>query len=178
MGTCALVLRAGAVGRVEFDFQGIWDAPTDVALLAPNYPSYVPPRFAGDTFSYASWGPKISECRIDLNNEITLREDPTDASGYIAAHVTGRRITASIDPETPLVATKDIWGMLLAITSGALAVTVGLSGGEQISIDAPAVTITNLKEADRNGLAIERLDLQFNRSADAGDDEISIDLSP
>jgi len=176
MGTFVITLESGKPGSVEFTFTGIWDAPTDVELIAPDYPTYIPPRFAGSTLTIGSWTPKVATLTIDRGNEVILREDETDSSGYIAAHVTAWKIVGSLDPEAALVATNDPHGDWIASTEAALVVVVGASGTDIIEIDAPKLQFANVQEGDRNGIQTDELEFQLNRSADAGDDELSITL--
>jgi len=177
MGTFVMNFEAGKPVSLEFTFTGIWEAPSDVTILAPTYPSYDPPRLADSSILIGAWAPKFATMSIDRGNEVVLREDPSDPSGYCAAHVTGWKITGSIDPEAGLVATNDPYGDLTAHTEAALAIVVGASGGDQVDIDGPALQFTNVQEADRNGLQTDAVEFQLNRSADAGDDELAITLS-
>jgi len=178
-GTPALVAETGKPARVNFTFTGIWCVPEDAELIAPNYPSYTPPRFAGSSVLLDSYAPKISRLTIDMGNTVILREDPADGgqadgSGYCTAAITGRRITGSMDPEAQLVGTEDSYGDWIDGTTRALAIVLGESGGDQVTIEAPCLQFTNLQEADRNGLQVDTLEFQLVRSADAGDDELSI----
>jgi len=174
MGTYVITLETGKPGMVEFTFTGIWDAPSDVAMLAPTYPSVSAPRFADGTVLIGAWTPKMSRVTIDCGNEVVLREDASDASGYYAAHVTGRRIAGTLDPEATLVADSDMYAALIGNTEQAMSISIGTSGGVTIDISVPKFQVTGLSEGDRNGLQIDEIAFQANRSSSAGDDELSI----
>src|SRR5690606_13116157 len=79
MGNAVFTFIAGQKVMVAFTFTGIWDDPSDVAILTPTYPTTKPPRFANSGFSIGGsggWEPKLEQLTIDLGNEVVLREDP------------------------------------------------------------------------------------------------------
>jgi hypothetical protein len=181
MGTFRLVFPAGGPVAVEFTFQGIWDEPTDVALLAPTYPTTKPPRFRSAGFTLTPSGgvaqsPKIRELSFDIGNEVTVREDPGDASGYCSAVVAGRRITGRFDAEARKILDDNPWYRWTAGTEAALALTLGAGSadGNTILVAAPKLQITNLVAGERGGLELDECEFQLNRSASGGDDELSI----
>lgn len=174
VGNPVFTFTSGMNVRVAFSFTGIWVPPTDVAIIAPTYPTTAPLRFAGATaLTLGAATPKIQQMTLDFGNTITLREDATDISGYSTAIITGRRITGSINPESVLVATKDYYGEWIARTEQALALTLS-QGGLSVAFAAPKLQWTNVQGGDRNGMAIEDLSFVLNRSAAAGDDELTI----
>lgn len=178
MGNVSVALVAGEKAMLNFEFSGVWAAPTDVALIAPDYPSVLPPRFAGGAVTYATKTPVLSEMTIDVGNNVVLRPDATQAAGIISALITGRRTTVSMNPETNLVATHDKYGAWLASTEGALSAALGAGAdGNTLTFGAPAAQISEIKGGDRDGVAVDEVSLQCNRSADAGDDEFTITFS-
>ncbi len=174
MGTAVFVFPAGRVAYVEWTFTGIWAAPSDVGLLAPSYPTGRPPRFANSDITIGSWTPRVAEVRIDLGNTVILREDADDAlaAGYSTAIVTGRRVVGSLNPESNLVAGDDPHADWLGSVEAALAITLST-----MSFAAPKLQFTNVQEGDRNGLQVDEVEFQLNRSADAGDDEFTITIA-
>ncbi|OYX27130.1 MAG: arginase [Rhodobacterales bacterium 32-66-7] len=53
-GTFRLVCDSGKQCVIEWDFTGVWQAPTDVALISPTYPTALPIRYASATTTYNS----------------------------------------------------------------------------------------------------------------------------
>ena len=176
MGTAVITFTAGKPVMVEFTFTGIWVAPSDVALLAPDYPSVIPPRFVSAGVTIAAWSPKIAELAIDLGNEVALREDANDPSGFCTAIISTRRIIGTLNPEASLVAENDQDAIWDAGTEQALAIALGGSSanGNTVAIAAPKLQWSNVQEGERNGAVTDELEFQLNRSADAGDDELTI----
>jgi hypothetical protein len=177
MGNAVFTFIAGQPVAVVFTFTGLWDTPSDVALIAPNYPSTLPPRFAnaGLTIGGSAWSPKISQMTLDLGNAVILREDPSDITGYCSALITNRLVTGTIDPESSLVATSDVYGDWLDSTESPLSLSFG-DAGNRVSVDAPKWQIVNPQEGNRNDIQIDTIEFQLNRDADAGDDELEITI--
>lgn len=173
MGTFVIRCESGKPVMLDFTFTGLWVAPSDVAIIAPTYPTLKPLRFVSAGVLIGAWAPKIATLTIDAGNEVILREDANDAAGYSTALATGRRMTGSLTPESELIATKDYHGEWLSMVEQALAVVLS-SGGIGWSIAAPKLQFTNVSESERNQVQIDTLEFQLNRSAAAGDDEMSL----
>lgn len=179
MGNAVFNFVSGKIARVTFTFTGIWDDPSDVALITPTYPTVSPLRFVSAGLligGSGGWTPVLSEMSIDLGNQVILREDANDSSGYCHAVITGRRCVGTMNPEAALVATEDTYGNWTSRTERAMALQLG-SGTNRVDFDAPKLQVTNVQEAERNGLQVDQVDYQLNRSAAAGDDELTIDFN-
>ena len=174
MGTFTLSFPTGRICMINFTFTGIYDeTPTDTAIVAPNYPDNLAIRFASATFTIGGFAAKVSNVSIDAGNQVVMREDAAQSSGYVAALVTGRRMTGSLDPELDLVATKDWHNEWTQNTEQALSLIVG-AANNRVTIAAPKLQFTNLQESSRNDIMTESVEFQLNGSADAGNDECSI----
>ena len=57
---------------------------------------------------------------------------------------------------------------------GVLTYTVGSGAGNVFTFSAPAVQYVNIQDAEREGILTRPIDLMFNRSVDAGEDELSL----
>jgi hypothetical protein len=173
VGTARFVFTAGQPVVIEWTFTGKWVAPADGAILAPTYDTALPHRWASSTTTLGGSAIQLSSMTIDMGNNVVMREDPSDASGYTTGLVTDRVVSGSMDPESPLVAGNDTYGKWLAGTEEALSVNLD-DGTDDITIAAPKVQRINLQEGDRNGIQIDQIDFQCNASAAAGNDELSI----
>lgn len=152
---------------------GLWQVPTAVALIAPSYPTVIAPRVASATLTIASTAYKISNFELDLGNEIVYREDVTDVTGYHAACIVNRNITLKIDPERVALGTKDWYADYLAGTEAAFNCVIGGTTNNIITITAPKLQLAAPPESsDRNGILVDQLTFQANRSASAGDDSL------
>jgi hypothetical protein len=178
MGNAVMIFTAGQVVRIEFTFTGVWVPPTDVGMLAPTYPTVKPLRFASSAIAIGAWNPTLQELRMDLGNDVQLREDSSKTEGYVTAVVVDRRINGTLNPESKLVAGNDLYGNWLAGAEAALAMSLGAgSDGNTVAFSGPKCQYTGVQEGERNGLLIDEVTYQLNRSAAAGDDELAITFS-
>ena len=179
MGTFVMRITAGQIVRLEFTFTGTWVDPQNTALLAPNYPSIAPAVGRSAGLTLGAWTPTWQEMTIDMGNVVVLREDANAVTGYHSVVIANRRIVGTINPEQTLLSVKNNDYDWTNRTERAMAIDVGdgSANGNQIDIAAPKLQITDVQEGDRNGIQIEEVAYQLNRSADAGEDELTITWS-
>lgn len=172
-GNVKYVAKAGEPGMFEFEFVGVYDGTTDVAILTPSgVDTTVPASLLSATFSVAGFSAFVSQISFDMANVLTPRGDINQASGYISTLLTKREPKGSFDPEDELVATHDFYGRWLAGTTGSLTWKHPGSAGNIVTFTVPACQYTKLGESDRSGIAILSTDFLMTRTT--GDDEISI----
>lgn len=165
--------KAGEPGMFEFEFVGVYDGTTDVAILTPSgVDTTVPVPLLSATFSVASFSAFVSQLAFDMANELTPRGDINQASGYISTLLTKREPKGSFDPEDELVATHDFYGRWLLGTTGALTWKHEGSAGNITTFTVPNCQYTKIAESDRSGIATLNTDFLMTRSS--GDDELSI----
>ena len=161
-GTFSIVAEDGAPAMVNFEFTGKYTGEADDTILAPTFPTVIPPTVKGTTLSFHSVTPKVSRVQIDTNNEVVLREDITDATGYHAAAIVNRKPSIVLDPEAGTVATKDWVAIRNASTAGSLNFVIGSATNNTVTIAASAVTINRAPSGDRNGILTKAIEGQFN----------------
>lgn len=169
-GTVKISTKVNELGKLSFDFTGIYSGPVDLAMATPTYPTVVPPIFRGASFAYDTYAAIISALEIDLGNSIAKRLDANSATGIKEYYIADRAVAGSIDPEVVTIATKDYWSSMAAGTQGALTATVGSVAGNRCVITGPKVSISDLKYADREKILTYAMPLSFNPNA--GDDEL------
>ena len=177
-GTFTLNYETGKLASINWTFTGVWSSTSDVSILAPTYPTALPLRVANATFTIGSWSPCFQNLSIDAGNEVFLREcaTNTDGSGYATAVITGRKVTGSINPEAELIATRDNYGDWIGSTERAFSLAIQ-NATDKVTIAMPKFQITNLQDGDRNGVVTDEITFQANRSAAAGNDEMTIAFS-
>lgn len=101
-GNFSLQLTNGEIGQVTFDFTGVLNAPDDIAPFAFPGDGATPPRATGGSYR---WGddleylPYLQQMGYNLGNNVALRENMNDASGYAGTVIGSRAPTASANPE-------------------------------------------------------------------------------
>ncbi|QNN23529.1 hypothetical protein HED60_15010 [Planctomycetales bacterium ZRK34] len=175
MGTFSLVYNSGQATRVRWEFMGVWQGPSDTAMIAPSYPlgASAAPRFAGATLTYggsAVW--KLSTMTVAINNEVVVQEDPVAAAAYYRGWITGRNAEVTLDPEEVLVASHDAHGIWVAQTEAALVATYAST----LSLQVPKLQYINVQPGNRKEVSVHQLTCQCNRNVAAGDDELSLTI--
>lgn len=176
-GTFSIVCESGQPVALDFTFTGVYMDEAAGTILAPTYPTRAPIRFSGTTFTIAAAAtPCFASLTFDAGNSVILRECPTaaDNSGYFNAIITDRTPTGTINLESVLVATNAVYNKWVGHTEEALSLAVA-DANDRVTIACAAIQRTNKQEGDRNGVQIDDVTFQCNKSA--GDDELTIAFS-
>jgi hypothetical protein len=164
-GTFVITRNAGRAGRIAWTFTGKLADDADVAVLAPTYPTVVPPRWAGGTCTIHGAARKCSTFVLDRGAEIVMREDPADVTGYIAAHGVDAGPFITCDPESDLVATTNWQSIMQAHTEGAVSCATGGAAGNVLTVASSTAQITEAPHDERNKLLTNAIRLQLNGTA-------------
>jgi hypothetical protein len=174
VGTFVVNLPTGRMGFIDWTFTGVWAGETDVSLISPTYPTDLNYRFSSGACTWNSVALFPSTTTIDAGNVITMREDPSKSSGFLAGIITNRYPKVSLDAEKVLVATQDRHGAWLAGTENALALHCGGVGTSLLQFDAPKAQIISIGYGDREKQIIDNLELACNKNGATHDQELSI----
>lgn len=179
-GNMKLICEAGKMVTAEFEFSGIWVAPTDVALLAPTYPTVAPLRYARGVTTFNSVDLFAQSVTLDLANTITYRESAAanNVSGYISTVITNRRPTITVNPEAKLVGTRDDFGQFLASTEAILLYEIAGPTTSKIVITAPKASMESIAEGDRNMLQTNDITFLCGQNGSTADQEIELVFTP
>lgn len=182
VGKFTIQMPTGKKAFIEWEFQGVWQAVSDSTLIAPTNPTTVPMRFATATCTWGGAALKLSSVAVDSGNEITMREDPATAAGYISGIITNRYPKVTADPESELVATSsgayDYYGDWIAHTEAALAFSMSGASSAAFAIAIPKAQLSNVQEGNRNRLQIDSLEWNANKNSTTADQEMSITVTP
>jgi len=181
-GNASIHAPTGQSGYIDWTFTGVWGGETDAAIVTPTYPTDKPIRSAGVTRLDAV-NLCASEVVIDLGNTVVLRECSNIVSGqlragYESAIITDRTPTITVDPEAKLVATRDAYGDWIAMEEALFELDIAGPTDSLLTIDAPKAQIVSNADGDRNGLAIDQLQLQCNKNGATHNEELSIVFTP
>lgn len=175
VGNLVAEVRRDGIPYIDFSFLGKYAAPSDTALLAsPPYVATSPPQPVGATLTLMSQTMIATGWQFNLGNEIKLRQDITDATGWGHGYIANRDPVISIDPEDELVATFDFLQRLTDGTLGEFVGSIGSAAGNIIRLRAPAVQITDAPYADREGLLTRNLTLKCRENVVDADDAFTL----
>jgi hypothetical protein len=175
IGKMKITFKAGAVCYFEFEFKGVYAAPTDADPGTATYVTTLPPLGVSATLSLQSVSAIVENLSIEDGNDVVERPSLSAATGILGYMIAGRAPKGAIDPEMESLATHAIFTKLTTPTEGALTLTLGGTSGNIVAISCPKVQYTGIKYADRNGILVSQLDLQLNRST--GDDWLTLTLT-
>lgn len=174
-GTFKMVCPTGKMAFIEWEFTGVWVAPVDAAIPSSiTYPTALPLRYATSTTTFASVALCLENLTLDAGNEVVLRECAATVAGYESALIINRNPKVTGNPEAKLVATRDSYGQLLAMTEGVL--TWGLDGptNSVLTVSAPKAQVVKNTEGDRGGLVTDEIEWNCNKNGSTADQEVSI----
>jgi hypothetical protein len=180
VGNCVLTFTVGSPVLAEFEFTGLYNAPTDLALLSGiTYPSVIEPAFLSAALSligtYAT--AKISSLKLDFGNVIAMRPYPNTAAGFFTAQITARNVTGSLDPEEVLAATNNFFTQWTLGTLGAITTGTFPSGGtnyNMLNLNIPNAAYTKVGMTSRDGMANAPLEFEARANTAAGDNEFEL----
>lgn len=172
-GTFKMVNPTGKMAHIEWEFSGVWIAPTAVAILAPTYPTALPLRYANSTTTWNSVALCLENITLDAGNEVFMRECAA-GNGYEAALIVDRVVKVTGNPEMVTIATQDRYAQLLAMTEGVLTWSLDGPLTSLLTISAPKAQIVNNQEGDRNKIITDELEWQCNQNASAVDGDITM----
>lgn len=173
-GTFTMVNPTGRTAVFNFDFMGIWQAPTDVSILAPTYPTALGLRYASSTTTWDSVALCLENLTLDSGNTILMKECATNASGYDYAIITNRVVTVTGNPEAKLVATQDRFGKLILNSEAELTWNLDGPTNSVLTVTAPKAQIVAITEGERTGLVTDDITWQCNRNGSNIDQEVSM----
>lgn len=171
VGNAVFTFKPGQVVDINWTFTGAWVLhPTDVTLIAPTHSVLSLTRAEGTT-TIGSFAPKYSQMTLDLGNVIAARPSIAALGGIHSYCITDRNITGTLDPESSLVGTEPTYTSWWNGVERALSIAVD-DGSSSITFAAPKFQVTNAQAGDREGLMIDTLNYQLNRTV--ANDELTI----
>lgn len=174
-GNAKLVMAANKVAMVEFTMKGLYTAPTDASFPSGTaYEATVAPVCKGQSLSFNSVTSLVVEnSEIDFGNNVALRTSKIATNGIVGVEITSRKPTLSINPESVTIATLDLRALMLT-TPVAYTEVIGATAGNIITLSVPKANLQVPEYGEREGITTETLKCDCTKSADAGNDEISI----
>jgi hypothetical protein len=179
VGTWVMTLPTGRMITIEWTFTGVYIEPTSTAIIAPTYPTDAPLRFASAAAcTFNSVAMKVEQITIDAGNEVTMLEDPTQASGFIHGIITNRRPTINANPESVLVATQNRHNIWTTSTAYAIQITLDGPSTSTLGITAPKAQIVNIQEADRNRVVVDDVEFLCTKNGATQNEELYFTFTP
>lgn len=173
---CVMTFTVGQPVLLEFEFTGLYNPPTDVALFSSvTYPAVVEPAFTQAALSVqGNTAARISSLTLDMGNEVIMVPDPNDLTGFVRAQIVRRTPIGSFDAEEVLAGTNDWFAEWISGATGAITTGTFPSGGTAENMFGLTVgnsKYTKVGLGDRDGMANAPIDYECQAVSDDGDDE-------
>ena len=173
-GTFTITAEAGDYAKIEWEFQGTFEDPTDVPMPICNYEKSLPQQVELARLRIDGEYTIVNAFNYTQGNDIQIRPDVSSNEGYVGTRIVSRAPEGGIDPEAELVANHDFWGKLGRAERMSFQMRCGTEPGNTVWFMAPSVQYTGLTYQDRNGIRTYDAQLKFSRVL--GNDEFSIFL--
>jgi len=175
-GTVSIQMKVKDIPVFKFQFTGLYNAVSDVALPAPTYSAFQTPLTVTNVnttpFTLHGYSAVLSDFQLDLTNSIVHR---TLVGGSEAVLITDREPQGSMTIEATTVTAKDWWSLAKAATLGALDITHGITGGNKVQITSSRVQLTKPQYQDMDGVSMLQFGTNYIPSS-AGNDELLISV--
>lgn len=176
MGTATISLNSRAIPMVSVKLTGLYSATTDTALPTDSvYTAFQLPQAVNkvNTTAFTLHGASTAfdQFSVDVGNTVVYRNMPTLEEVLI----TDRRASGNISVPMTSVATKAWHDTVRDGTLAGISMTHGSGAGKIITITAPKAQLTNPQYADKDGVVMLNMGLNF--LPNAGNDELQIALT-
>ena len=176
-GTFSLNAAVGEIVTLDFEFTGIYNAPTDTAAPTATYTAQANPLIFkpgnSSTFSFLGYAGCLQSLSLDMANELVYRELVGCTKEIM---ITNRAPAGECMIEAVSIATKDYFAIANDDTTGVLSLLHGTTAGNRVTLVAPKVDISNPSYGDQDG--VQMLNLPYVAiPTTAGNDEVVLTFS-
>lgn len=173
-GTFSLNCAVGEIPTIAFEFTGIYNTPTDVALGSPTYANQADPVVfkQGNTtgFEVFSYAGCLQSFTMELANELVYRELVGCTKQVL---ITNRAPAGEVMIEAVSIATKNFFSEATGNSTGNLTFQHGQTAGNIVTFTAGQIDLGNPSYSDEDG--IQMLTLPYIATpTDSGNDEMEI----
>jgi hypothetical protein len=176
-GTVKLTMAAQAIPKLEFEFQGLWTAPADVAAPTPVYTAFPRPLVSNVTntpvFTVNATTLRLKELTFDLANAI---ENRFLIGGTDEVIITDRKPMIEMEVEARPMATLNPYTLARDQTAVALVLQHGVAAGRRATLNVPRL---QLMRPDSPGADQGRIMFPLKGSVlpNTGNDEFTLVLT-
>jgi hypothetical protein len=173
-GTFSLNCVVGEIPTIAFEFTGIYNTPTDVALGSPTYANQADPVVfkQGNTsgFQVFSYAGCLQSFSLELANEIVYRELVGCTKEVL---ITNRAPAGEVMIEAVPVGTHNFFSDATGNSTGNLTFQHGQTAGNIVTFTAGQIDLGNPSYSDEDG--IQMLTLPYIATpTDSGNDELEL----
>lgn len=167
VGNVMFTARAGEKAFWTFDMSGIYAAPTEASSLASLGTTARPPVAKGLTVTVGGATLVLKEVTINHNNTIASpRKDIAGTNGVQAPKITASLPTMQIKFERTALATFNPWTVMTSETSTALALVLGGTAGNILTITGDWYPLDFPDDSEEDKILVETMNFQMGCEID------------
>jgi hypothetical protein len=175
MGDAEFTFQNGQIAMADCTFRGIyWNGSG--TTFTPTYPTIKTARFDHASVLWTSTIP-CSTASIKLGNDVQVVQDATTSTGFKYAVITGRKVAGDLNPESARANAHRIAQTANTEAQLTIAVHNDTAAFNTATFVMPKAQRRNVSPADDGGVRRDAVSFQANRSAAAGDDELTVTFS-
>jgi len=171
-GNVEFVINNAGLPVMNFTFTGLYSEPTDTAQATPVYTGFTDAIPVSETntptFTVHGYSAIAETFSCNMNNAVNHRNVVNSESVIIQ----DRAPSGTLKFDMPTIAAKDFYDIIEAGTTGAVQVVHGITSGNIIQVDAPAVQLETYAMSDSSG--ITSVDVQARYTYSSGNDEFKL----
>lgn len=175
-GSVSYGLAAGEIPKLNFEFIGIYNAPTDTANPTATFSNQAAPVVVNAdntaTVSVHGYSACMNAFSLDVGNELIYRQLAGCTKQVL---ITNRKPKGEITVELPTIAAKDFYSIAAAQTQGSISWVHGATAGNIVTFTAPTASFDSPTLEDGDG--IQHIKLPFMPIPNAGNDEFTLALT-
>jgi hypothetical protein len=172
MGSVKFSINVKQIPVMHFSFTSLYSAPADASPTGVDYSSFQAPKVANTTnttsFSLLSYSGNLESVELDIANDVQFRT----LIGSSSVNIIDRKPAGTFIFEAPAIASKDFFTLALNGTTGTMAITHGVTGGNIVTLACPRVSIQNPSYKDSQG--VQMISLPFVATPNTGNDDLSV----
>jgi hypothetical protein len=151
-GTVKFILEAGQYGVAEWEFRGTYVAvaAATVPTLTPG--SDVPVPLYNSSFQIAGFSPVSSTCEIDLQNEISRRDDLNSTTGVDSFRLTARTPIMNFNADAVAESSNPFWGDWDGAVLATFGINAGTNAGNRVLFSGHFLYEQAPKNTDQDGI--------------------------
>jgi hypothetical protein len=177
MGSWSMSAEAGQIATINWNFMGVYNAPTATSVPSVTPYDVTPPLVESCSFAIGATSSSVfipASLTLDMGNNVIPRADANSAKGFNSMYITARAPTISFTPESVPEASHPFWTDFAAATAKAVTFTIGSASGNKLVVDVPKMQIANLQYSDRDGIRTYEVSGNAVTITGAGNDEVTL----
>jgi hypothetical protein len=176
MGTFVLNAEAGQIATIQWNFTGVYNAPTAVSTPTPTFSTVDPAIVESCSFVIGATAATVfinGKLSAEVQNNVVPRADTNSTKGFNSMYITGRSPQLMVAPEQVPEASHPFWTDFAGAGKKAASFNIGNTAGNKCLVNCPNTQIASLTYSDRDGIRVYEVTLACISTTSTGNDELT-----